>query len=71
MEFFLVRVFPHSDGIRRDTKYLSVFSTNAGKYGPETTPYLDTFHAVKRLDYQKQLLKDVLHKSCFETFFKI
>ena len=28
--------------------YLSVFSPNAGKYGPEKTPYLDTFHAVKR-----------------------
>ena len=28
------------------TKYLSVFSANAGKYGPEKTPYLDTFQAV-------------------------
>ena len=45
-EFFLVRIFPHSDRIRRDTKYLSVFSPNAGKYGPEKTSYLDTFHAV-------------------------
>ena len=45
-EFFLVRIFPHSDWIWRDTKYLSVFSPNAGKYGPEKTPYLDTFHAV-------------------------
>ena len=26
--------------------YLSVFSPNAGKYGPEKTPYLDTFRAV-------------------------
>ena len=25
---------------------LSVFSPNAGKYGPEITPYLDTFHVV-------------------------
>ena len=24
--------------------YLSVFSPNAGKYRPEKTPYLDTFH---------------------------
>ena len=24
-----------------------VFSPNAGKYGPENTPYLDTFHAVR------------------------
>ena len=32
---FLVRIFPHSDWIRKDTPYLSVFSPNAGKYGPE------------------------------------
>ena len=24
--------------------YLSVFSPNTGKYGPEKTPYMDTFH---------------------------
>ena len=24
----------------------SVFNPNAGKYGPEITPYLDTFHEV-------------------------
>ena len=28
------------------TKYLSVFSPNAGKYAPEITSYLDFFHAV-------------------------
>ena len=30
------------------TKFLfwSVFSPNMGKYGPEKTPYLDTFHAI-------------------------
>ena len=27
--------FLHSDWLQRDTKYLSVFSPNAGKYGPE------------------------------------
>ena len=26
--------------------YFPVFSPNVGKYGPEITPYLDTFHAV-------------------------
>ena len=26
--------------------YLLAFSPNAEKYGPEITPYLDTFHAV-------------------------
>ena len=45
-EFFLARIFPHSDWIRRNTSYLFVFSPNTGKYGPEKTPYLDTFHAV-------------------------
>ena len=32
------------------TSYLSVFSPNAGKNGPEKTPYLDTFHALLKLD---------------------
>ena len=27
--------------------YFPVFSPNTGKYGPEITPYLDTFHAVR------------------------
>ena len=26
--------------------YFPVFSPNTGNYGPEITPYLDTFHAV-------------------------
>ena len=26
--------------------YFPVFSPNTGKYGPEITPYLDTFHAM-------------------------
>ena len=41
-----VRIFTHLDWIRRDTEYPSVFSPNAGKYGPEKTQYLDTFHAL-------------------------
>ena len=28
--------------------YLPVFGLNIGKYAPEKTPYLDTFHAVLR-----------------------
>ena len=43
-EFFLVRMIPHSD-------WISVFSPNAGKYGPEKTPYLDSFHAVLLFNY--------------------
>ena len=38
--------FPAFGLNRRDTSHLSVFSPNAGKYGQEKTPYLDTFHAV-------------------------
>ena len=38
----MVRIFLHSDWNTNK----SVFSLNAGKYGPEKTPYLDTFHAV-------------------------
>ena len=32
---FLVRIFPHSDWIRKDTSDLALFSPKAGKYGPE------------------------------------
>ena len=32
---FLVRIFPHLDWIRKDTPYLSIFSPNARKCGPE------------------------------------
>ena len=45
-KFCLVRIFPYSDWILRDTLYLSVFNPNVGKCGPEKTPYLDTFHTV-------------------------
>ena len=31
----LVRIFPRSDWMQRDTEYLSVFSPITGKYGPE------------------------------------
>ena len=44
-ELFLVLIFLHSDWIWRNTEYLSVFSPNTGKYGPEITLYLDTFRA--------------------------
>ena len=43
---FLVRILPQLEWIRRDAEYLFVFSPNAGKYEPEKTPYLDTFHAM-------------------------
>ena len=55
-EFVLVRIFPHSDWIRRVTEYLSVFSPNAGKYGPENTPCFDALHTVRLL------FKTVVHQ---------
>ena len=30
--------------------YFSVFSQNTGKYGPEITMYLDTFHVVSNIN---------------------
>ena len=36
---FLVRIFPPLDSIQ-------LFSPNTGKYRPEKSPYLDTFHVV-------------------------
>ena len=38
----------HRVSVTRYTEYLSLFCRNAGKYGPEKTPYLDTFHAVDK-----------------------
>ena len=63
--------------------YFPVFSQNAGKYGPEKTPYLDTFHAVTKLNpilqihiYVAIYLKCVLftkddNNSFAETFYGI
>ena len=51
-----------SDWIRRDTEYLSVFSPNAGKYGLEKTPYLDTFHAVSFLRKKNSEKKSVYNR---------
>ena len=60
-EFVLVRIFPHSDRIRRVTEYLSVFSPNARKYGPENNPCFDAFHAVRLL------FKTVVHQITWMT----
>ena len=48
----------------RDTSYLSVLSPNAGKYEPEITPYLDTFHAVQ------QVTKYILKNNGLPSFVK-
>ena len=38
--------------------YFPVFNPNIGKYGPEITPYLDTFHAVMFIGKSMSLLHD-------------
>ena len=64
--FYLVCIFPHSDWTRRDTPYLSVFSPNAGKCGPEKTSYLDTFHAVlPKMDLFVNYFCKGLYVRCF------
>ena len=35
--------------------YFPVFSPNTRKYGPEITPYLDTFHAVRTKQHENLL----------------
>ena len=47
-------------GLNAEIYQISVFSLNTGKYGPEKTPYLDTFHAVKF-----DLIKGLSAKFCF------
>ena len=56
-ELFLVHIFLHSDWIWRDTTYLCVFSPNTGKYGPEITLYLDTFHVVTANYHRNSLVQ--------------
>ena len=43
--------------------FWSVFIPNAGKYGPEKTPYLDTFHVVN--DYTVIFFIFLRRFSCF------
>ena len=39
---FFWSVFSHIRAEYGEIEYLSIFSLNAGKYGPVKTPYLDT-----------------------------
>ena len=40
--------------------YFPIFSPNAGKYRPEKTPYLDTFHVVYDLTVSFSKYSDIL-----------
>ena len=37
---------PYFPAFGLNTERYEVFNRNAGKHGPEITPYMDTFHAV-------------------------
>ena len=43
----------YGDSLLSGDSLLCVFSPNIGKYGPEITPYLDTFHACNLLQQVK------------------
>ena len=52
-------------------KYLSIFSPNVGKYGPEKTLYFDTFHAVNIRTNFFLLYKDEWKVVSFKTRLSI
>ena len=60
------RYFP---ALGLNTERYEVFTPNAGKYGPETTPYLDTFHVV--ILNENQLLEAVQKKSSSAPVLKV
>ena len=51
--------------------YFPVFSSNTGKYEPELTAYLDTFHAVQDIQIlvflSFQVFLNVSHSYCLMT----
>ena len=54
---------PYFPAFRLNTeRYLSLFSPSARKYGPEKTPYLDTFHA---MIYSRSTVSLELTSRCF------
>ena len=77
---------PYFPAFGLNTEYLSVSSPNKGKYGPEKTPCLDTFHAVLilslgqfRSGHHKYSIKKVVPKKflkltetvCVRVYFLI
>ena len=69
-------IFPHSDWIRRDTEYLSIFSPNAEKMRTKITPNTDTFYEVRSSRWNFSTKIGLLQNSCstkyqVESMFKI
>ena len=50
---------------------ISVFSAITGKYGPEKTPYLGTFHAVTGWNNEPSVLNNPRQPSKFQTLLEI
>ena len=65
---FLVRIFPHSDWIWRDTPYLTVCSPNAGKCKPEILRIRTLFTQWK---YFRESSVSSLKLPCYLLFFLI
>ena len=65
IRIFSVRIFPHLDRNWRDTTYLSVFSPNVGKYGPEKLrmKWVEITYIIRSLERNVKSSKNVtLHK---------
>ena len=73
---FAVRIFPHSDWIRRDTPYLSVFSPNAGKYKPEKLRIRTLFTQYKisqrfiMIEFYDDKIIELKFKICYSSMKK-
>ena len=51
------------------TEY-GVFSPNTGKYGPEKTPYLDTFHAVWAIWRKCKMVPGIVNVESFKVLLR-
>ena len=65
----LVRIFAYLEWIQRDTEYLSVFSRNAGKYGPEKLQIRTFFTQDQTACKDCSLLEATLQSCSLENLF--
>ena len=50
------------------SKYFVISGPNTGKYGPEITPYLDTFHVVRQPVIRLAISKKYCQKCSLDKF---
>ena len=62
------RIFSHSDWIRRDTKYLSVFSPNTGKCGKNTDQNKSEYGQFLRSECSWHFVKCTGKQQCRSLF---